>query len=123
MEVGQIFNLPIVVAEKDSATALGSGGLDVFGTPALVAYMENAALKMVQNDLPDGSDTVGIAIDVKHVKASPIGAKINVSAKITAVEGRKISFDIVATDEAGDVIGSAVHDRFVVDKARFMSKL
>lgn len=123
MEVGQIFNLPVVVAEKDSATALGSGGLDVFGTPALVAYMENAALKMVQNDLPDGSDTVGIAIDVKHVKASPIGAKINVSAKITAVEGRKISFDIVATDEAGDVIGSAVHDRFVVDKARFMSKL
>lgn len=123
MEVGQIFNLPIVVAEKDSATALGSGGLDVFGTPALVAYMESAALKMVQNDLPDGSDTVGIAIDVKHVKASPIGAKINVSAKITAVEGRKISFDIVATDEAGDVIGSAVHDRFVVDKARFMSKL
>lgn len=123
MEVGQIFNLPIVVAEKDSATALGSGGLDVFGTPALVAYMECTALKMVQNDLPDGSDTVGIAIDVKHVKASPIGAKINVSAKITAVEGRKISFDIVATDEAGDVIGSAVHDRFVVDKARFMSKL
>lgn len=123
MVVGQIFNLPVVVAEKDSATALGSGGLDVFGTPALVAYMENAALKMVQNDLPDGSDTVGIAIDVKHVKASPIGAKINVSAKITAVEGRKISFDIVATDEAGDVIGSAVHDRFVVDKARFMSKL
>ncbi len=123
MEVGQIFNLPVVVAEKDSATALGSGGLDVFGTPALVAYMENAALKMVQNDLPDGSDTVGIAIDVKHVKASPIGAKINVSAKITAVEVRKISFDIVATDEAGDVIGSAVHDRFVVDKARFMSKL
>lgn len=123
MEVGQIFNLPVVVAEKDSATALGSGGLDVFGTPALVAYMENAALKMVQNDLPDGSDTVGIAIDVKHVKASPIGAKINVSAKITAVEGRKISFDIVATDEAGDVVGSAVHDRFVVDKARFMSKL
>lgn len=123
MEVGQIFNLPVVVAEKDSAMALGSGGLDVFGTPALVAYMENAALKMVQNDLPDGSDTVGIAIDVKHMKASPIGAKINVSAKITAVEGRKISFDIVATDEAGDVIGSAVHDRFVVDKARFMSKL
>lgn len=123
MEVGQIFNLPVVVAEKDSATALGSGGLDVFGTPALVAYMESAALKMVQNDLLDGSDTVGIAIDVKHVKASPIGAKINVSAKITAVEGRKISFDIVATDEAGDVIGSAVHDRFVVDKARFMSKL
>ncbi|MBO5800195.1 MAG: thioesterase family protein [Paludibacteraceae bacterium] len=123
MEVGQIFNLPIVVAEKDSAKVLGSGGLDVFGTPALVAYMESAALKMVQNDLPDGSDTVGIAIDVKHVKASPIGAKINVSAKITAVEGRKISFDIVATDEAGDVVGSAVHDRFVVDKARFMSKL
>jgi predicted thioesterase len=123
MEVGQIFNLPIVVAEKDSAKVLGSGGLDVFGTPALVTYMECAALKMVQNDLPDGSDTVGIAIDVKHVKASPIGAKINVSAKITAVEGRKISFDIVATDEAGDVVGSAVHDRFVVDKARFMSKL
>lgn len=123
MEVGQVFNLAIVVAEKDSAKVLGSGGLDVFGTPALVAYMECAALTLVQNDLPDGSDTVGIAIDVKHVKASPIGAKINVAAKIAAIDGRKISFDIVATDEAGDVIGFAAHDRFIVDKARFMSKL
>lgn len=102
---------------------LGSGGLNVFGTPALVAKMEQTALEMVRPTLDANSDTVGIEINVKHVKATAIGKTVTVEAKIVNIDGRKICFEITATDEAGDVIGTAYHERFVVDKQRFMSKL
>lgn len=123
MEVGQTYTQTITVQAEDSAVALGSGGLNVFGTPAMIAYMESTALSMVKNDLPAGSDTVGIEINVKHCKASAIGAKITFSATITKIDGRRIAYEIEAKDEQGDLIGSAQHQRFIVDKERFMSKL
>lgn len=123
MEVGQSFTKTITVQDKDSARSLGSGGLDVFGTPAMIALMENTALVMVRPSLPEGSDTVGIEINAKHMKASPIGAEISCTATITAIDGRKISYSIEAKDDSGDIIGTATHDRFVVDMEKFMSKL
>lgn len=123
MKEGEVLKKQYIVAESDSAVALGSGGLMVFGTPALVAKMEQTALEMVKPDLEEGTDTVGIEINVKHVKATAIGKKVDVEAKIVKVDGRKICYEISATDEAGDVIGTAYHERFVVNKERFMSKL
>lgn len=123
MEVGQTFTKTITVQDKDSARSLGSGGLDVFGTPAMIALMENTALDMVRPFLQAGSDTVGIEINAKHLKASPIGAEISCTATITAIDGRKISYNIEAKDASGDIIGTATHDRFVVDMEKFMSKL
>lgn len=123
MEINQTFKQTITVQEKDSAKSLGSGGLEVFGTPAMIALMENTALLLVRPSLPEGSDTVGIEINAKHLKASPIGAQITCTATITAIDGRKISYEIIATDASGDTIGTATHDRFVVDVAKFMSRL
>ncbi len=123
MQLGQTHTQTITVQEKDSAKNLGSGGLDVFGTPAMIALMENTALSMIKNSLPEGSDTVGIAIDAQHIKASAIGANISCSATITAIEGRKISYDIIAKDSSGETIGTATHHRFIVDIAKFMSKV
>lgn len=113
----------IIVQDKDSAKALGSGGLNVFGTPAMIALMENVALDMIREYLPERNDSVGTGINAQHLKASAIGAKITCTAEITAVDGRKISYSIEASDEAGDTIGKATHDRFVVDMERFMSKV
>lgn len=123
MEVGQTFTQIITVREQDAAAQMGSGSLMVFATPAMVAYMENTAMKMVQDEMAEGNDTVGIEINVKHTKASPIGAKITISAEITAIESRKIVYAIVAKDEQGDVVGSADHQRFIIDKERFLAKL
>ena len=123
MEIGQIYKQTITVQEKDSAKNLGSGGLDVFGTPAMIALMENTALSMVRLSLPEGSDTVGIEINAKHLKASRIGEDITCEAKITAIDGRKISYELVATDKHGNIIGTATHNRFIVDIQKFMSKL
>ncbi|MCG8697254.1 MAG: thioesterase family protein [Bacteroidales bacterium] len=113
----------IIVENKDSAKSLGSGGLDVFGTPAMIALMENTALHMIRPYLPEGSDSVGIMINTKHLKASPIGAEITCEATVTAVDGKKVSYTITCHDETGEKIGESEHDRFIVDIERFISKL
>ena len=123
MIIGQTHSKTITVQEKDTARVLGSGGLDVFGTPAMIALMENVCLEMVRPALPAGSDTVGIEINAKHIKASPIGASITCSASITAIDGRKITFSIEAKDAANNTIGTATHERFVIDCEKFMSKI
>jgi len=121
--IGSKLTQTITVENKDSAKSLGSGGLDVFGTPAMIALMESTALNLLRDFLPEGSDSVGMVVNAKHLKASPIGAKISCTAEITAVDGRKVDYDIVATDESGDTIGSCSHSRFIVDIDRFMAKL
>lgn len=123
IKIGLTATKEIIVQEKDSARALGSGGLDVFGTPAMIALMENVALDMIRPYIPEGNDSVGIKINADHLKASPIGATIKCTATVTAVDGRKVSYNIACYDGANDKIGFAAHDRFVVDMERFMSKL
>ena len=110
------------VTEDMSARVCKSGSLDVFATPMLVALMECAACDAVKDALPEGSTSVGTVMDVKHTAASPVGAEVRADAELTAVDGRKLSFDIIAC-EGSKIIGTARHERFVVDAARFMAKL
>jgi predicted thioesterase len=110
------------VSDKDTAKYHGSGKLEVYATPAMVAFMENTAVACVDNDLEKGMDTVGIQIDTKHIKASKLGAKITCTAKLTKVDGKKLSFEIEAADEDGK-IGTASHVRYIIDPVKFMSRL
>ena len=116
------FTQSIQVTENQTAANLGSGTLPVFGTPALIALMENTAIKLLTN-LPADSTSVGISINVQHLKASIVGTIIDCTATIIAVEGRKYSFKLEATDKAGNMIGKGVHERFIVNAQKFMSKL
>lgn len=118
----QTYTQTITVSEAQLAQALGSGTLPVYGTPALIALMENTAQKAI-DFLPSDETTVGISINAKHVKASPMGTHISCTATITTIEGRKISFSIEAHDESGTLIGTATHERFVVNSERFLAKL
>ena len=122
MEVGLKYESTIVVSPSNTAATLGSGDMDVFATPAMVALMENAAMLAVAAHLPEGSATVGTQMNTSHIKASPLGATITASAELTEVEGRKLTFAVKAWDEKG-TIGEGVHTRFVVDRERFLSKL
>ena len=116
------FTQSIQVTENQTAANLGSGTLAVFGTPALIALMENTAMKLLIG-LPEDSTSVGISINVQHLKASIVGTIINCRATITAIEGRKYSFKLEATDKAGNLIGEGIHERFIVNAQKFMSKL
>ena len=112
----------VTVAPANCASAVGSGGLDVFATPSMVALMENAAMNAVAPFLPEGSTTVGVEINTTHIKPSALGAVIEATATLTAIEGRKLLFDVEAGDAIG-TIGKGTHVRFIVDIERFMAKL
>lgn len=112
----------VTVAPANCASAVGSGGLDVFATPSMVALMENAAMNAVAPFLPEGSTTVGVEINTTHIKPSALGAVIEATATLTAIEGRKLLFDVEARDAIG-TIGKGTHVRFIVDIERFMAKL
>lgn len=110
-----------VVTESNTAAAVGSGLLPVFATPMMVALMENAAVNATAPHLAEGEGTVGTHMDVSHDSATPIGLKVWAEAELTGVDGRALTFAVTAYDEAG-VIGKGVHQRFVIQNEKFMSK-
>ena len=122
LETGITYKQAITVQPEDTAAGYGSVSLEVFATPAMVALMENTAVHCLKGHLEEGQDTVGIEINVKHIKATPVGDKVNCKAKVTEIEGRRIRFEIEAEDEKGQ-IGYAIHDRFIIDPVKFMAKL
>ena len=109
-------------APSESAAALGSGGLEVFSTPSLVALFEVTAKQLVDATLPDGYSTVGIEIQVKHLKATRIGQKVRCTATVTAVEGKRVTFTAELWDEQGR-IGEGSHTRYVVNDLEFLKRL
>jgi fluoroacetyl-CoA thioesterase len=110
------------VADADTASKWGSGLVPVFSTPALVGLMESAAVAALAGHLPAGQTTVGARIDVHHLAATPVGMQVRARAELTAVEGRKLVFKIQAWDDV-ELIGEAAHERYVVDEARFLSRI
>ena len=121
LEKGLSFTQELTVKENNTAIAHGSGSLPVFATPAMVAFMENTAVQCIANDLEKGLDTVGIQIDIKHTKATKVGKKVTCTAKLTEVDGKKLTFEIEAIDEDGP-IGSSLHKRYIIDPVKFMAR-
>ncbi|MEG1611812.1 MAG: thioesterase family protein [Alistipes sp.] len=111
-----------LVCGSNTAIAMGSGDLEVFATPSMIALMENAAMTAVAAELPAGVTTVGAEMDVTHIKPSGVGSEIVATAVLTAVEGRKLTFNVGARDAEG-MIGEGVHIRYMVDREKFMSKV
>ena len=122
MEIGLTHTSSMLVTHDKLAEAVGSGDLGVLATPAMLALMENAAMLAVANHLPEGCTTVGGHIESSHVKPSPVGAEVEATAVLTAVDGKKLSFDIEAYCD-GALIGKGTHLRFIVDRDKFLSRL
>jgi predicted thioesterase len=109
------------VDETNTAVAWGSGGLEVYATPAMIALMEHAAAAAVQNLLPAGCSTVGTEINVKHLAASVRGRNVSAEADLVLVDGRRLEFHVAAYDEGGK-IGEGSHSRFIVENEKFLAK-
>jgi len=122
IKVGIIREDKRTVGQEDTAVAMKSGDLSVYATPALVAFLEYTAKELVRKYLDDNETTVGIRMDVSHIKASKLGAAIHSKAEVIKVEEKKITFRVEAY-EGETLIGFGTHERFVVDKIRFISKL
>ena len=112
----------LTVSPDDTAIAYGSGTLEVFATPAMIAMMEKTAMESVAPFLPEGSSSVGTLVNVSHLRACGIGSEVTLKSILTSVEGRKLDFEVFASDSKG-VIGKGNHTRYNIDRQQFMQKL
>lgn len=121
MTVGLTGEARLVVTEADTARALGSGEVEVLGTPRLVALFELATCRALAGVLPPGQSTVGMRVQIDHLQPTPVGAEVVVEASLDKIEGRRITFTATASDSGGLVAAGKV-TRVVVDLERFMAK-
>lgn len=121
--VGTSHTSTLTVTAEYTAIALGSGDLPVFGTPAMAALMENAAMQAIAPFLDDQESSVGISLSITHDRATAVGNTVAATATVTHVDGRKIDFEVSTADSAGALIGKGTHARFVVGKEKFMAKI
>jgi predicted thioesterase len=110
-----------MVSNDNTAVKYGSGSVEVFGTPAMIALMEEAAINAVDNRLPDGFATVGIHLDISHIAATPVGINVTARAELTGLDGRKLTFKVEAFDES-EKIGEGTHQRFIIELDRFRER-
>lgn len=110
------------VAETLTAIYLGSGTVEVLGTPALIALMEQAAVAALEGRLPPGHTSVGIRVDAHHLAATPVGMRVRARAELVTVNGHRLVFQIDAWDEV-EKVGVATHERVVVEESRFLKRV
>jgi predicted thioesterase len=110
-----------VVTDQLTAQAAGSGTLAVYGTPYMVALMEQAASTSLVPYLEPGQSTVGVRLDISHLSATPVGMEVGAESEVIAVDGKKVIFRVRAYDRAG-LIGEGMHERVLITADRFVQK-
>lgn len=108
------------IGEPDMARTLGSGDVDVLGTPAVIAMCEAAAVRAVSAALDERETTVGVRIDLEHTAPTLTGSQVVARARLVGVDGRRLSFDVSASDGNGP-IAHGKHVRVLVDRERFLN--
>ena len=119
--VGMKGEVGTVAEREDTAKEVGSGDLLVYSTPCMVALMEGAACEAIAEALSETQTTVGTALNIEHISATPVGLEVRAEAEVTAVEGKVITFEVRAFDEAGQ-IGKGTHKRVIVNSQKFLEK-
>ena len=121
LHIGITGELTKTVTENLTAKAMGSGDLDVFATPAMIALVEETAWRSVADYLESGMGTVGTSLNIKHTAATPVGMRVTCTSTLVDIDRRRLKFEVVIIDECGE-IGRGEHERFIVDNAKFQSK-
>jgi fluoroacetyl-CoA thioesterase len=111
-----------IVVHENTAASVGAGGVEVFGTPMMIALMENAAWRAVANSLDEGDVTVGTVVNVRHLAATPLGQEVRATAELIEIDGRRLIFNVEAYDEKRK-IGEGQHERFIVNLERFIQRI
>ncbi len=111
-----------IVEREDTAYEVGSGSLLVYATPCMIALMEGAACDAIAAALPEGKTSVGTALNIAHISATPVGLEVRAEAEVTQVSGSTVTFQITAYDEAGK-IGEGAHERVIISSQRFLDKV
>lgn len=112
----------ITVTKELTAISVGSGDLEVYATPAMIALMEGTASESVKSELEEGQGSVGTSIAIKHLAATPVGMRVRCETELVDVDGRRLVFKIEAFDEL-DKIGEGTHERFIISNDKFQNKI
>lgn len=121
LQTGIRGNCSVTVTESNSAQTVGSGTLAVFATPAMIALMEKTAWQSISPYLEEGKCTVGTKLDIQHLAPTPIGMTVTCKSVLTEIDGRRLVFDVTATDGC-ETIGKGRHERFIVSCEPFQEK-
>lgn len=122
IKIGLRAEFEIIVSPKDTAAQYGSGSLEVFATPAMIALMEKTAMLCIAEKLQEGQNTVGTEINVKHIKATKVGEAVLCIAEIIEIDRSKLTFAVEVFDNEG-LVGQGIHKRFLIDEKQFMANL
>ncbi len=121
LETGIKGTKTVTVNEANTAKTMGSGTLDVFATPALIALMEETCWRSVADQLEDGCGTVGTLLEIRHTAPTPIGMDVTCESELVEVDGRRLVFTVQAHDAKG-LVGEGRHERFVIQNEKFQAK-
>ena len=122
LAAGREGSAAVVVTEEHTAARVGSGKIRVLATPVMINLMEAAAIEAVEALLPPGHQSLGTRLDVTHTAATPVGMRVEATARLLAVDGRKLRFAVIARDER-ETIGEGTHDRVIVNVERFDARV
>ncbi len=122
LETGIRGTQSVKAEESNSAKVMGSGTMDVFATPAMIALMEKTAWMSVAAELEEGQGTVGTKLEITHDAPTPLGMTVTCESELTEIDGRRLVFAVTAKDETGTVIGKGRHERFIVWEEKFQAK-
>lgn len=111
-----------VVGPDDTAAAVGSGNVDVLATPRLLALMEAATVEAGAPELEPGKTSVGMRIQIEHMRPSPIGAEITIHARLADVDGKHMRFEVQAEHADGTLVASGQVTRAIVEQDKFMAR-
>jgi fluoroacetyl-CoA thioesterase len=118
--IGQEGRLEHVVRPEHGADHFQNPGVTVLATPVLCHWFESAAVLAVAGHIEPGEATVGTRVTIEHLKATPVGMQVRITARVVAVEGRRVNFEISAFDDV-ELVARGAHERFVVDLERFLA--
>lgn len=122
LEIGLTLIRTHLIRSEHAARHVGTGEVDVLSTPAMITFMEKTARQCVESKLPKGDITVGTRVDIRHLGSVPIGENLKVTAQLLEVTERRLTFRVEA-EWRNEVIGKGQHERFIVNKERFLQKL
>jgi predicted thioesterase len=122
VQAGLVGVIVHVVSREDTAAVLGSGDVPVLGTPRVVALVETASVAAVRDALEPTQTTVGVHIDLEHLRPSAVGATVEAQAMLDAVDGNRLEFAVSVTQDGREVARGRL-ERQIVDRERFLSRL
>ena len=122
LKVGMKYEIDRVVTEDDTAAKAASGSVEVLATPVMIAWMEEASLRLAQKELEEGFTTVGTEVNIKHLKGTLVGKTVKVLSTLKEIDRKRLVFDVEVIKD-GVAVGTGSHTRFIIDTTKFYEKL